>query len=1058
VYSAPRKKLNNSKKKEQFIMKLKIKSTLIIFVLMCFSLSAQEAMSIKGQVISTADGMPVPGVNIVIVETTTGTTTDFDGYYQINAKKGDILQFSYLGFGTQLVTVNGQTTINISLAEDTSALDEIVVIGYGTQKKSHTTGSISKVVNDDLGQIAVSRVDDALVGQVSGVNIQATDGEAGAAPTITIRGVGSMAGDSTPLIVVDGVIVDSDFLGSLNMNDVESFEILKDAASASIYGSKGSNGIIMITMKSGIEGKTKITYSTYTGFKEARKSEAYGTTTHEWAQQQMDANGEVSIYTQAQLQTGTDRAWQDVFFDGGTITSHALSFRGGNKETKYSASINYANDEGVLLNDNYEKFGARLKVDNKVNDKFSIGVNLSPSYTVRDRFSESIHNVARHQPWLPIYHTEQTLQMVDSEAFPLQVGDYARQNHFTIFDFNNDGVYDEVLENLGNSTNQNPYARVNERSRMDKKFKMFGSVNGKYKIAKGLNFTTTLSGSLQDTKRTDYLGTLAREQPTDAYMVETNQKEQYYIFDNFINYNTSFGKHELGVTLGNSIETRDYFFSTIKGIGYENDIVQQISGATNIVASETFGMEWQKRGISYISRLTYAYDNKYLASFSFRRDGSSIFGSDFKYGNFAAASVGWNIAKENFLKDSNIISTLKLRGSYGVTGNDRLNTGSVNPDAQGSSSVLSSDNVLQDYYPHLSLLDLTSYVSDGTLTTGYSPLNIANPDLKWERLVEINPGIDFGFLNNKITGSVDWYQRTSDQLLLNNPVSVTTGFNSALVNLGEVKNQGFEFEIRTRNINKKNFSWQSTVIATTNENTLVDFADSNGQITSIDSSRPAEWINQEGQPISSFYGYVVESEVPIEYRDRPYRHVGAEFGMVQVKDLNGDGVLDDEDKTILGNPYPELIWSFTNDFKIGNFDFSFMFQGSHGAEVRNIGDHYLFSHNNNRTLNDEAAAAGYDTEFLVDKYFTNSIIQDASYIALRNVNIGYSFPEDVLKDLGFTKLRVYASGQNLMYKTADDYTGWNPEALDKTSPTQYGYQRGGSPVYRTISFGLDVDF
>lgn len=1038
-------------------MKLKIRSTLIVFVLMCFSLNAQETMDIKGQVVSTTDGMPVPGVNIIIVNTTKGTTTDFDGNYQIQAIKGDELQFSYLGFATQVITVGDETTVNVDLAEDASLLDEIVVIGYGTQKKSHTTGSISKVVNDDLGQIAVSRVDDALVGQVSGVNIQATDGEAGAAPTITIRGVGSMAGDSTPLVVVDGIIVDPDFLGSLNMNDVESFEILKDAASAAIYGSKGSNGIIMITMKSGIEGETRISYSTYTGFKDARKSDDYGFTTQEWADQQMAANGELSIFTQAQLQTGTDRAWQDVFFDGGTITSHSLSFRGGNKNTKYTASANYSNDEGVLLGDNFTKYGARLKVDNKINDRFSIAVNFTPSYTVRDRFSESVHNVSRHQPWLPIYHDAGTLQMTDP-SFGLQAGDYARQDHFTIFDFNNDGVFDEELYNVGNSTNQNPYGRATERNRMDKKFKLFGSLRAKYKIASGFNFTSTLSGSMQDTKRTDYLGTLARRISTNAYMIETNQRQQYYIFDNFLNYDKSFGKHEFGITLGNSIETRDYFFSTIKGIGYQNDEVQQISGATTIAADETFAYEWQKRGISYISRLNYAFDDKYLLSVSMRRDGSSVFGSDYKYGNFVAASAGWNIAQENFLRDSRIVSSLKLRASYGVTGNDRLNTGSVNPDAQGSASTLSSDDVLIDYYPHLSLIELTPYIVDGSITTGNSPLNIANPELKWERLVEINPGIDFGFINNRITGSVDWYQRTSDQLLLNNPVSSTTGFNSALVNLGEVKNEGYEFELRTRNINKRNFSWQSTFIATTNKNTLVNFADSDGQITSLDPSRPAEWINQEGQPISSYYGYVVESEVPIEYRDRPYRHVGGDFGLVKVKDLNGDGVLDEEDKTILGNPYPELIWSFTNDFQIGDFDLSVMFQGSHGAEVRNIGDHYLFSHNNNRTLIPGAVPDSYETEFLVDKYFTNDMIQDASYISLRNVNIGYNFPEDLLDDLGVSNLRIYASGQNLMYITADGYSGWNPEALDKTSPTQYGYQRGGSPIFRTLSFGLDVDF
>ena len=1040
-------------------MNLKIKLTTILALFCCVAVFAQERYTLSGTVTSAVDNMPIPGANIIIVKTTRGTSTDFDGNYQLEVANGEVIQISYIGYVTQTVIINGQKTINVSLAESQNTLEEVVVIGYGTQKKSHTTGSISKVVNDDLGQIAVSRVDDALVGQVSGVNIQATDGEAGAAPTITIRGVGSMAGDSTPLIVVDGVIVDSDFLGSLNMNDVESFEILKDAASSSIYGSKGSNGIIMITMKSGIEGKTRISYNTYTGFKEARKSDAYGYTTKEWADQQMAANGEVSIYTQAQLQTGTDRSWQDVFFDGGSITSHALSFRGGNKSTKYSASLNFSNDEGVLLGDNYEKYGVRLKVDNKINDKFSVGFNLSPSYTVRDRFSESIHNVARHQPWLPIYHTDYTLQLVDPIAFPdLQIGDYTRQNHFSIFDLDGDGQINDQLNNIGNSNNQNPYARVTERNRVDEKFKMFGSVYGKYKIIDGLDFSTTISGSIQDTKRTDYLGTLAREQPSDAYMIETNQKEQYYIFDNFLNYNKVFGKHELSFILGNSIETRDYFFSTVKGIGFENDIVQQISGATSIVVGETFGFEWQKRGVSFVSRLNYAFDDKYLLSLSMRRDGSSIFGSDYKYGNFPAASIGWNLGKEDFLIESDVVSKLKLRASYGVTGNDRLNTGSVDPDAQGSTSVLSSDNVLQDYYPHLSLLDLTSYVVDGNIATGYSPLNLANPELKWERLIEINPGIDFGLFNNKITGSVDWYQRTSDQLLLNNPVSATTGFNEALVNLGEVKNQGFEFELRTRNISSEKFSWQSTIIATTNENTLIDFADSSGQITSIDPSRPAEWINQEGQPISSFYGYVVDSEVPIEYRDRPYRHVGNQFGLVKVKDLNGDGVLDDDDKTILGNPYPELIWSFTNDFKIGNFDISLMFQGSHGAEVRNIGDHYLFSHNNNRTLNTAAVDAGYETDFLVDKYFTNSVIQDASYIALRNVNIGYNFSDDLISKLGISKFRIYASGQNLMYKTADGYTGWNPEALDKTSPTQYGYQRGGSPIYRTLSIGLDVDF
>ncbi|AWG20192.1 SusC/RagA family TonB-linked outer membrane protein [Flavobacterium faecale] len=1037
-------------------MNLKITLSLLVILLFNLAAVAQDRYKLTGTVLAASDNLPIPGVNVNIAKSKKGVSTDFDGKYTIDVKKGDILRFSYLGFTSQVQIINNQQNINIVLKENANLLDDVVVIGYGTQKKSHLTGAISKVTNDDLDQIAVSRVDDALVGQVSGVNIQATDGEAGAAPTITIRGVGSMAGDSTPLIVVDGIIVDSSFLGSLNMNNVESFEILKDAASSSIYGSKGSNGIIMITMKSGVAGKTKINYSTYTGIKTARKSEAYGYTTADWAKKQTDAGLTLSPYTVAQLQIGTDRSWQDVFFETGVITNHSISLRGGNDKTKFATSLNYTNDEGVLLLDNYKKYGARLKVDSKISDKITIGANLSPSFTTRRRFSENIHNVARHQPWLPIYHTEETLRFIDPNGVyaGLVPGDYARMVHFEMFDLDGDGQINDKLQNIGNSNNQNPYARVAERNRTDKKFQLYGSFYGQYNILKDLTFKSTLAGSYDDTKRTDYLGTLGKESPTDAYMTEIAQKENYIIFDNFFNYNKSIGKHDIGVTAGVSLESRNYFFSTVTGTGYTNDVVQQITNATTISDADAF--EWQKRGISYVSRVNYAYNDKYLASISMRRDGSSIFGSKYKYGNFPAASIGWNIGKEEFLIDNNFIKNLKFRASFGVTGNDRLNTGAVDPDAQGSTSTLSTGNILVDYYPHLALLtaDGSSYSVDGGVQAGLSPANIANPELRWERLIEFNPGIDFGIWNNRITGSVDWYQRTSDQLLLPNPISATTGFSNALVNLGKVKNTGWEFELRTKNISTRDFKWSTTLIATTNNNTLIDFADSNGQITSLDPSRPAEWINLEGQPISLFYGYVVDKELAFEDRDRPYRHVGAQAGLVYVKDLNGDGVLDSEDKTVLGNPYPELIWSMTNEFSIGNVDVSFMFQGSHGAEVRNIADHYLFSNNNNRTYLDTAE----NTEFLVDKFFTNSIVQDASYIALRNVSIGYNFPKDVLKKIGVSGLKVYATGQNLMYKTASNYTGWNPEAVDKTSPTQYGYQRGGSPIYSTVSLGLNLDF
>jgi hypothetical protein len=337
-----------------------------------------------------------------------------------------------------------------------------------------------------------------------------------------------------------------------------------------------------------------------------------------------------------------------------------------------------------------------------------------------------------------------------------------------------------------------------------------------------------------------------------------------------------------------------------------------------------------------------------------------------------------------------------------------------------------------------------------------NPLNIPNPDLSWERQIEFNPGLDFALFSNKVSGSVDYYSRTSDQLLLYNPISSTTGFSNALVNLGKVKNSGFEVEIRTKNISSDNFRWSTTLLGSKNKNELLNFADSNGQIQSVDSKRAAEWINMEGSPISSFYGWVVDTEIPLEFIKDPYHPIGASAQDVYVKDLNGDGLIDDDDKTILGSPYPDFVWSVTNDFKFGDFDFSFMFQGSHGAEVRNMGDQYIFNHFNSAQDFDPATTP--NQEFIKAKIFTNSIVQDASYIALRNVNFGYNFSEELASKLKMSSARVYFSAQNLLYLTADGYTGFNPESINTTSATTYGYQRAGSPVFSTMSIGVNVQF
>ena len=1017
-------------------MNFKLKLTVFAFLFSLVAI-AQDSYTLTGIVTSGTDKMPIPGVNVIIVNTTKGATTDFNGKYEIEVKSGEVLQFSYLGYTTQTVIIDSQTTLNVELIEDTSALDEVVVIGYGTRKKKHLTGAVSSVVNKNLDKIAVARVDDALVGQIAGLNVAATEGEAGSTPTIRIRGVGSLNGDSAPLIVIDGLVVDSDFLGNLDMNEVESFDVLKDAASSAIYGSRGSNGVIIITTKQGKEGKTKFTYNTYTGFKEARQSDDYYFTVAETAAAELAATGALSNRTAYKVllteTTGIDRDWQDVIFDGGVIASHSFSARGGTKNTKFSASLGYLHDEGVLLTDDFKRYNARFKVDSKVGDDFRFGVNIAPSYTRRRRFDGSTHDILRQAPWLPLYHDANSIQFVDFNTYPdVQIGDYAIQRHFDNYDLFGDG---SVEQDISNTSNTNPAAKVFERDRNDYKFKIAGRFYGQYKILDGLTFRASFGGDYQNTYRDRWQGVESNRNGAAAasYFV-SNENRFHVLADGVFTYDKVFGGHELNIIAGLSTEKWQYQGESSLGSGYTSDLIRTLSAATILNEIESYKLEEAFR--SYFARVNYVFKDKYLASLSYRRDGSSIFGVDSKYGNFPAASLGWRISEEDFLSESDFLSNLKFRVSYGFTGNKDIDT---------------NDRIV-DLYPSIPLLGTDVYNSQAA----FIALNIENPGLQWERLEEFNPGIDFGFFNSRITGSLDYYERTSDKLLLFNPVASPTGFSEALVNLGKVKNSGIEIELRTKNVVNENFSWSTTLLASMNDNELLDFADSNGQIQNVDSKRAAEWINLVGNPISSFYGWVVDRDIPLEYINDPYHPVGGQAQDVYVKDLNGDGLIDDDDKTILGSPYPDLVWSLSNEFRFNNFDLSFLFQGSHGAEVRNMGDQYLFNHFN--SAQDFNTSTTPDQGFIREKIFTDDIIQNASYVALRNLTLGYNLPQDLIEKFGFSTFRVYATGQNLMYLTADGYTGFNPESINDTSATTYGYQRAGSPIFSTISLGLNVEF
>ncbi|MEQ9007009.1 MAG: TonB-dependent receptor, partial [Ekhidna sp.] len=506
-----------------------------------------------------------------------------------------------------------------------------------------------------------------------------------------------------------------------------------------------------------------------------------------------------------------------------------------------------------------------------------------------------------------------------------------------------------------------------------------------------------------------------------------------------------------GALAGVTIQQRRSNISEGTGVGYTNDLLKNLEGATLITEPAEINSLYNK--IGYFARINYVFAGKYLFNASFRRDGSSVFGPNSKYGNFPAVSVGWNVADEDFLAGNNIVSNLKLRVSYGETGSERFSVG----------------NDVVNRWPYLALLDNTNAIIDGQVVNGVAPLNIANSVLQWEASREFNPGIDFGFLENRFSGSLDFYSRTSESLLLENPVSYVTGFTSGIVNLGEVRNQGWELEVRTINMNQNGFKWSTTLISSTNQNELLAFGDSDGALIQDTYGRNSQWINKIGNPISAFYGYVVDTEkyndaeFRVAYVDKPWNRINGQAEDVIVRDLNGDGRITEDDKTILGDPYPDLLASITNEFTYKDFDLSFMVQGSFGAQVNNIGDQYFFNWFGNSTRSGGAEQAVADglvphESFIQEKVLTSEVIASADYVSLRNVTAGYNMPARLTTKIGVQGLRVYVSGQNLIYKTASDYHGFNPEHIDDNNPRAYGAQRAGTPLFRTFTLGLNVDF
>jgi TonB-linked SusC/RagA family outer membrane protein len=1005
---------------------------LLILTLVSSSLQAQNnqtnSRKISGTVLDSESNQPIPGVSVLIKGTTTGSLTDLEGKYEVTAKAEDVLAFTYVGYTSQEIVVGSQTVIDIKLVVQSELIEGIVVVGYGTQKKSHLTGAVSKVSGNGLEQIPVSRADEALIGKISGVTIQTTDAKVGASPTIRVRGIGSITADASPLVVMDGVAVNSSYLGSIDMNDVESVEVLKDAASAAIYGSRGGNGIIMITTKQGKAGKTKFSFNSYYGTKFTPKYQTVPSIA-DWTQATVDYYGKMTDEATYINMLGVETNWTDVMFDGGVIQSYSLSALGGNDKTKFAVSGSYLSDGGVLLTDNFKKMNFRLNVDTKVNKTIEFGGNIYASYTSQREFPIGVHDAIRQSPWLPLYLDESTMPYVNKTKYPaVQIGDYAYEVYFDgyVLPGNTTGT------TISSTTNESALAKVQERENYNYNFKLFSNTYMKLNLAKGLSFKTSIAADYNNVQSEKWVGTKLLAGSAGSSSSYNTYVNTHLVNENIFSYDKEVGKSSFGAVAGYAMEKWFYYMSGESGTGYKFDYIHTINAATTIASATTIKEEELLQ--AFIGRVNYAYDDKYLLSLSGRYDGSSRFGKDNKFGFFPAASVGWRVSEEEFLKGNKYVSNLKARFSYGVTGN---NTGIGR-------------------YGSIARLTPVTAAINGTAVPGYNPANIENPELRWEKSVEIGPGFDLGLLKNRITISFDYYIRSSKDLLLDQEIPSMTGFTTTTVNIGEVKNSGFELELNGSIISTSDFTWTASANLSHNTNELVDFAGANGLISYVDVKRPAEYIALEGNPISSFYGYIYEKDVPNEYLKKALYPIGATSQDCYVKDINGDGVITSDDRTILGSPYPTLVWGFTNQLNYKGFDLSFTFQGSHGAKVRNLDPQYI---ENQFSNNMDYVTTFPDASKVREKIYTDYCVQDASYVSLRSLNLGYSLPKTIASRIGMTKARVYVSGQNLLYLMGSDYTSFNPEGVtDYSSPLRAGYQVGAAPISKAVTVGVNLEF
>lgn len=987
----------------------------------------QQAKTVTGTV-TDVSGEPIIGANIRIKGTTTGTITDIDGNFSIKAEPQSVIEVSYIGYLTQETVINNQKSIRFLLKEDTKTLDEVVVIGYGVQKKADLTGSVANINTEKLNTQSNANIGQALQGKIAGVDIVSQGGAPGSGTRIMVRGIGTL-NNAFPLYIVDGMYMNS--IDHINPNDIASIDVLKDASSAAIYGSRAANGVIIVTTKEGsnTEGKPIIDLSVNLGISTASKFldmlDAKG-----WAEVTTIARqaiGKPALDMATDLANKPDNDWQDIMFRPALMQNYNLSVKGGGKYSTYYTGLGYFNQDGIVKGTNYQRYNIQSKNDYK-RGIFSAGTNLIISFS----HDKPLHQELRGGMIGTILQSVPTLEKYDDT----REGGYG-------------GTYGDVV-NI-----PHPLAIIDDNimDRYNENVKIFANLYAQIELFKGLKYKLNLTPDFSFERYKNYLNKYDFGLATNSItqLTERQRRRRNILVENLLTFDRTFGEHKISALAGYTYQDSRFRHIQAYGEGLPQGL-EEIDAATTNRSNE--GNSWRSVLTSILGRVFYSYQNKYLFTATIRRDGSSKFGKNNRYGYFPSFSLGWNVAEEKFMENVHWLDQLKLRGGYGVLGNQEIDN------YQYSSTITTGIN-----YPD----------GNGGLLQGAFPKNFANPDIKWEETAMTNVGIDFMAFNNRLSLTADYYVKNTKDILLTVPIPISSGgANDPIRNAGKIRNNGFEFNLGWMDQPNPDISYGINLIGSFNKNKVIAMGSESGSIKGGSTNQNITTSETKaGYPIGGYWlistaGYFnSQEEVDAYAKDGKKIQPAAEPGDIKFVDANNDGVINDDDRVFQGSPFPDFTFALNGNMRYKNFDLSIGLQGVLGNKIYNAtrqtledvtkGSNFLASCLDYWTPENKNAShprLTWDDPNRNTRAESDRYLENGSYLRLRSVQLGYTFPQTWFKG-AIQHARVYINAENLF--TITSYSGYSPD-VNADNANYRGFDNFTYPTNRTFMLGLNVTF